>query len=162
MVADELDVRAAEIHSQVLVVHEVVGGRLLEDGGKKHRSLVIDMVALGDVIDIVTELLDSIGGKAGGIYLTKNAVQAGRLGLDRLVLGNEVLLFKDGGFSFASHIRQFVFLFIPIDVRFLACSRQEGLAVPCGHGSSGWWLHLWSIPGSRQSHGDACLPIGGQ
>lgn len=77
------------------------------------------MVALGDVIDIVTELLDSIGGKAGGIYLTKNAVQAGRLGLDRLVLGNEVLLFKDGGFSFASHIRQFVFLFIPIDVRFL-------------------------------------------
>jgi hypothetical protein len=52
VITDELDIRAANIVSEVLVVHQTIGSGLLKDARKKDSALVIDMIALADIIKV--------------------------------------------------------------------------------------------------------------
>ena len=106
MIADELDIGTAEVLGEILVVHQVVGGRLLKDGCQKYRTLVVYMVELGNIVNVVTKLLNTVGRKAFEINLTVDTVQAGRLVQYAFVFGNESFLFKHGMLFFLrSHIQ---------------------------------------------------------
>ena len=107
MVADKLDVRTAQILCEVFVVHKVVGGRLLQNGREQDRTLIVDAIELGDIVNIVAKLLDGIGRQALAVDFSVDTVQAGRLVLYGLILGEETLLGKHVWFSGLSHIGSF-------------------------------------------------------
>ena len=50
VIADELDVCAADIAGEVFVIHQVIGCTLFQDTCQKDSALVIDMIALGDIV----------------------------------------------------------------------------------------------------------------
>ena len=104
MVTNELNVGATEEVSEILVIHQIIGSGFLQDTCQQNGAVVPYIIMASDIINVAFQLLDSLGRKAMAVDLSEDTVQAGRLGLDGLIFGNEALFFKQGGLS-SSHIR---------------------------------------------------------